>query len=701
MKTIIAEKPSVAREIARIVGAGKREEGYLTGNGYNVTWAFGHLVQPALPDGYGIKGFHPDNLPIIPPVFKLIPRQVKSEKGYKPDSDAEAQIKVIARLFRESERIIVATDAGREGELIFRYLYEYIGCATPFDRLWISSLTDTAIREGLERLECGNKYDNLYYAAKARSEADWLVGINATQAITVAAGRGTYSLGRVQTPTLAIICSRYLENKAFKPATYFRLKLSTAKEGTEFTVLSTEKFDGREKAEAARAEVIGARTVRVVNVERKETREQPPLLYDLTTLQKEANSRYGFSAEKTLDIAQSLYEKKFITYPRTGSRYISEDVAEEIPALIGNMTRYPRFAEYAGLMDTASLSRRSVDNEKIADHHALLPTENLPSELDADHRIVYEMVAGRMLETFSGACVKENTSLTLQSAGHDFTARGSIMVETGWRAVLNEPVEEKEEDMTLLPDIVQGDELPVKGCGTEQKQTRPRPLHTESSLLAAMETAGRELSDEAEREAMKDAGIGTPATRAAIIETLFKRGYMERCKKSLVPTEKGLALYSVVKTMRIADVAMTGEWEKELARIERGELPADTFRKEIEAYTKEIASELLSCDKLFARRDSGCKCPQCGTGSMQFYGKVVRCDNAECGLPVFRLKANRTLTDDEIKDLLTDGHTKLLKGFKSKQGKSFDAVVAFDGDYNTTFVFPERKSKATSTRRRK
>ena len=243
MKTIIAEKPSVAREIARVVKATRREVGYLTGNGYNVTWAFGHLVQPALPDGYGIKGFHPDNLPIIPPVFKLIPRQVKSEKGYKPDSDAEAQIKVIARLFRESEKIIVATDAGREGELIFRYLYEYIGCATPFDRLWISSLTDTAIREGLERLESGSKYDNLYYAAKARSEADWLVGINATQAITVAAGRGTYSLGRVQTPTLAMVCERFWENRRFKPETLWQTHFSTAG-GEDGEVV---KFSSREK----------------------------------------------------------------------------------------------------------------------------------------------------------------------------------------------------------------------------------------------------------------------------------------------------------------------------------------------------------------------------------------------------------------------------------------------------------------------
>ena len=388
-------------------------------------------------------------------------------------------------------------------------------------------------------------------------------------------------------------------------------------------------------------------------------------MYDLTTLQKEANSRYGFSAEKTLDIAQSLYEKKFITYPRTGSRYISEDVAEEIPALIGNMTRYPRFAEYAGRMDTASLSRRSVDNEKIADHHALLPTENLPSELDADHRIVYEMVAGRMLETFSGACVKENTSLTLQSAGHDFTARGSIMVETGWRAVLNEPVEEKEEDMTLLPDIVQGDELPVKGCGTEQKQTRPRPLHTESSLLAAMETAGRELSDEAEREAMKDAGIGTPATRAAIIETLFAREYVRREKKSLVPTDKGLAVYAVVRDKKIADVAMTGGWELALSKIATGEMDAPTFHRGIEVFASQIAKELLEARIDGAESDTAC--PRCGR-PVVFYPKLAKCQNPDCGLTVWRTVARKELTDKQLAELLTKGKTGTIRGFVKNGG---------------------------------
>ena len=698
MKTIIAEKPSVAREIARIVGATKREEGYFEGGGYAVTWAFGHLVQLAMPDGYGIRGFVRDNLPVIPDTFTLVPRQTKTEKGYKPDSGVAAQIKVIATLFNRSEQIIVATDAGREGELIFRYLYHYIGCTTPFVRLWISSLTDKAIREGLRNLEAGGKYDNLYLAAKARSESDWLVGINGTQALSIAAGHGTYSVGRVQTPTLMMICSRYLENRDFTPQTYYRLKVTAEKDGTPFAAISELRYETLPAANAALGAVTATGTVEVADLQRREVSQEPPLLYDLTALQKEANGRYGFSADKTLSIAQSLYEKKFITYPRTGSRYISEDVAEEIPALIGNMTRYPRFAEYAGLMDTASLSRRSVDNEKIADHHALLPTENLPSELDADHRIVYEMVAGRMLETFSGACVKENTSLTLQSAGHDFTARGSIMVETGWRAVLNEPVEEKEEDMTLLPDIVQGDELPVKGCGTEQKQTRPRPLHTESSLLAAMETAGRELSDEAEREAMKDAGIGTPATRAAIIETLFAREYVRREKKSLVPTDKGLAVYAVVRDKKIADVAMTGGWELALSKIATGEMDAPTFHRGIEVFASQIAKELLEARIDGAESDTAC--PRCGR-PVVFYPKLAKCQNPDCGLTVWRTVARKELTDKQLAELLTKGKTGTIRGFVKNGGGTFDAALTLDDQFKTSFVFEPRDTPRQGKRNKR
>ena len=696
MKTIIAEKPSVAREIARIVGATKREEGYFEGGGYAVTWAFGHLVQLAMPDGYGVRGFVRDNLPIIPDTFTLVPRQVRTEKGYKPDSGVVSQIKVIKRLFDASEQIIVATDAGREGELIFRYLYHYTGCTTPFVRLWISSLTDKAIREGLRNLENGGKYDNLYLAAKARSESDWLVGINGTQALSIAAGHGTYSVGRVQTPTLGMVCERYRENRRFTPEAFWQLHIAVdGNNNGTVKFSSSEKWKEKEPATALYNKVKEAGTATVTKAERKENTEDTPLLYDLTTLQKEANTKYGFTAEQTLEIAQKLYEKKLITYPRTGSRYIPEDVFAEIPKLLAFIGALP---EWKGKVQAkAQPTRRSVDGGKVTDHHALLVTGEKPLFLSKEDSTVYQMIAGRMIEAFSDKCVKDTATVTAECAGVEFTVKGSVIRQAGWRAVYGE--EDKEE--ISIPDWQEGNMLALKGCSITEGKTKPKPLHTEATLLSAMETAGKDIEDEAMRQAMKDCGIGTPATRAAIIETLFKRGYMERCKKSLVPTEKGLALYSVVKTMRIADVAMTGEWEKELARIERGELSAETFSKEIEAYTREITSELRSCDKLFSHKESGCACPKCGTGRMQFYGKVVRCDNAECGLPVFRLKANRTLSDDEIKDLLTDGHTKLLKGFKSKQSKSFDAIVAFDGEFNTTFVFPERKTSKKFSGRKK
>ena len=695
MKTIIAEKPSVAKEIAHIVGAYKREEGYMQGNGYYVTWAFGHLVQPAMPETYGMKGFHAENLPVIPDPFVLVPRQVKTENGYKPDAGVLAQIKIIGKLFDSSERIIVATDAGREGELIFRYLYAYLGCQKPFDRLWISSLTDTAIREGLRKLEDGSKYDNLYLTAKARSESDWLVGINGTQALSIAAGHGTYSVGRVQTPTLAMVCERYWENRRFTSEAFWQLHIATdGCDGEVVKLSSSEKWKSKEPATELYNKVKAAGSATVTKAERKEKTEETPLLYDLTTLQKEANAKHGFTAEQTLEIAQKLYEKKLITYPRTGSRYIPEDVFAEIPKLLAFIGTQPEWKDK--VRAKAIPTRRSVDDGKVTDHHALLVTGEKPLFLSKEDSTIYQMIAGRMIEAFSEKCVKDVTAVTAECAGVEFTVKGSVVKQAGWRAVYGE---EKEE--TTIPGWQDGDTLTLKATSITEGKTKPKPLHTEATLLSAMETAGKEIEDDALRQAMKDCGIGTPATRASIIETLFKRGYMERCKKSLVPTEKGLALNSVVKTMRIADVAMTGEWEKELARIERGELSADTFRKKIEAYTREITSELLSCDKLFGSRDSGCACPKCGTGRMRFYGKVVRCDNTECGLPVFRLKAGRTLSDDEIKDLLTEGHTKLLKGFKSKQGKSFDAVVAFDGEYNTTFVFPEAKKDKKFSGRKK
>ena len=680
---MIAEKPSVAKDIARIIGATQRNDGYLSGNGYMVTWAFGHLIQLAMPEAYGVANFRRESLPIIPADFQLIPRQVKAEKGYKADPGVLKQLKVIKEVFDQCDRIIVATDAGREGELIFRYIFHYLDCRKPFVRLWISSLTDRAIREGMENLQPGERYDNLYLAAKSRSEADWLIGINATQALSVAAGQGVFSLGRVQTPTLMMICDRYLENKNFVPTKFWQLKASTASGGIGFTAQSTARWEQQPEAIAALQRVKDAGQFVVKSVERKEAAQEPPLLYDLTTLQKEANTKLNFSADKTLSIAQSLYEKKVMSYPRTGSRYISEDVFEEMPERIALLERYPCFAGYAAGLDGATLNRRSVNDGKVTDHHALIVTENLPGELSKDERAIYEMVAGRMLEAFSGKCVKDVTTVLLSAGDTDFTVKGAVLKTAGWRAVFNERETGGDEDATTLPPLQEGQALPLSGVDLLEKQTKPKPLHTESSLLAAMENAGKEL---------EDAGIGTPATRAAIIETLFARQYIVREKKNLVPTDKGLAVYRIVKDKKIADVEMTGMWETALAKIEAGSMDADTFRKGIEVYAAQITAELLSVQLSFASGET-CPCPKCGSGRILFYPKVAKCSNVDCTLTIFRSKCDKQLTDKQIGELVTKRKTGLIKGFRGKNGKAFDASLVLDEQFNVAFSFPEKKGK--------
>ena len=671
----------------------KKEEGYFTGNGYHVTWALGHLVQLAMPDGYGIRGFRRDSLPVIPERFELVPRQEKTDKGYKADAAAVKQIKVITKLWNESDSIIVATDCAREGELIFRYLYAYTGCTLPFQRLWISSLTDAAIRKGLKELKDGHEYDSLYQAAKARSEADWLVGINGTQALTVAAGRGTYSVGRVQTPTLAMVCKRFWENKRFTPEPVHQLHFTvpsvSASEVAKFA--SVEKWKDKVEAAALYNKVKAQMCATIVKTEKKEKVENPPLLYDLTTLQKEANTKHGFTAEQTLDLVQKLYEAKLVTYPRTSSRYIPEDVFDEVPLLFDRLSSHSSFVDK--IENMGELNRRSVDASKVTDHHALLVTPNRPLALYKNEQLIYDMIVGRMIEAFSPECVKDTTTVRAECEGVAFETKGCIVRKAGWRSVYGEDRED-----TVLPDWKEGDTLSMNGCTMSSGMTRPKPLHTESTLLAAMETAGREgVEDEEARQALKDCGIGTPATRASIIETLLRREYMVRVKKSLVPTEKGLALYSIVQGMDIADVEMTGRWESELAELEKGRTPHEAFLRDIEGYTRKITTELLACDKIFGHKASGCACPKCGTGTVQFYGKVVRCDNPDCALPVFRQIAGRTLTDTEMTDLLANGKTGVLSGFKSKQGKPFSAAVAFDADFNTKFVFPEVKGTRKGT----
>jgi DNA topoisomerase-3 len=691
MIAVIAEKPSVARDIATVLGATQKNDGNISGNGYIVTWAFGHLVGLAMPDAYGIENFRRENLPILPQSFQLIPRQVKTDKGYKPDSGTVKQLKIIKEVFDQCDKIIVATDAGREGELIFRYIYQYLDCRKPFVRLWISSLTDKAIREGLQNLKDGTMYDNLFRSAKARSEADWLIGINASQALSIAAGRGTYSLGRVQTPTLAMICSRYLENKNFVQQKYWQLKLQTGKDSIKFSALSEEKFDSQQPAIGKLQMIKHSGQVQVESVECKEVNQEPPLLYDLTTLQKEANTKLNFSADKTLSIAQKLYEGKLISYPRTGSRYISQDVFYEIPERISLLDTYDRFAGYAKSMKGSNLNRRTVDDKKVTDHHALIITENKPGSLQADEQAIYELVAGRMLEAFSQKCVKEVTSISLTSGDSIFAVKGTVIKSAGWRAVFN--TQEEGEKNTVLPALKEGDNLALSDIELLEKQTKPKPLHTESLLLSAMENAGKELEDVELKASMKDSGIGTPATRAAIIETLFTRQYIVREKKALVPTEKGLAVYDIVRDKKIADVEMTGMWENALSKIESGEMNPDTFHKSTEVYASQITSELLGM-QLTLKTQLDLICPKCETGKIMLYPKVAKCDNTDCGLIVFRNKSDKQLSDKQVMELVTAKKTGLIKGFKSKARKSFDASLAFDDQFNVVFVFPEKKGKS-------
>jgi DNA topoisomerase-3 len=692
MKTcIITEKPSVARSIAAIVGATNKEDGFLYGNNYMVTWALGHLVQLAMPEDYGFSGFVRENLPIIPEPFILKPRQIRDGREYKPDAGAFRQLNVIKHVINQCDKIIVGTDAGREGCLIFRYIYSYLNCKKPFERLWISSLTDKAIKEGLQNLKPGSDYDNLYYAAKARSEADFLVGINASQSLSIAAGRGVFSLGRVQTPTLAMVCRRFLENKNFTPVPFWQMRVQTEKAGISFAVVSREKY-GSKDAVSAIFQKLQGNSLTVQSVEKKEINQEPPLLYDLTSLQKEANSKHGFSADKTLSIAQKLYESKLITYPRTGSRYISADVFDEIPELINSLKTHPRFGAYASQMDTQILNIRSVDDKKITDHHALLITENQSKDLSGEEQTIYEMVAGRMLEAFSKKCVKDATTVVCACVDAVFEVKGAVIKQSGWRGVFNEKEETDESESGNLPDVSHGDILPILQSEILEKQTKPKPLHTEASLLSEMETAGKMVEDEAERAAMKESGIGTPATRAAIIETLFARDYIRREKKSLVPTDKGLSVYETVKDKKIADVAMTGSWENTLTQIERGEMQLETFKKTIEIYTRQITAELLNTE-IEVVDENACPCPKCKQSKVRFYPKVAKCADPNCGLVIFRNKSEKELSDRQITELLTKGKTAVIKGFKSKAGKPFDAALKFDGDFQTVFEFPENKQK--------
>ena len=697
MIAILAEKPSVAREIAHIVGARTKKDGYLEGNNYAVTWAYGHLIGLDSPESYGYKGaWQRSQLPMMPEVFTVSPLSGTDRKIEKLHSD---QLKTISRLFKRADSIIVATDAGREGELIFRYIYNYLSVKdnfrTPFRRLWISSLTDKSIREGLASLKDGHEYDNLYAAGKARSEADWLIGMNGTRAATINVGdRSVWSVGRVQTPTLCMVCRRFLENKNYVSEPYWMLRSMFHKGGISFTGTNPTKFMQKDAADALFERLRGVPSMRVSRVEKKPSYSNPPLLFDLTSIQKEANVKFGLSAETTLKICQSLYEKKLTTYPRTGSRYIPDDVYQLLPQLVGNACDYPRFADYARTLVGKPLGRISVNAAKVTDHHALLPTENRPKpdSMNDLERNIYELILGRMLESVSPREEKFVTTVTLAADSvkvFPFTVKGSIVVKPGWRAVFNEKQKTAEDENERLPDFTGGEEIQVERIILDTKHTKAPPLLTENSLLALMETAGKDIENEEEREAMKDIGIGTPATRADIIEKLIRIKYIERDKRTLVPTEKGLNLYKTVKDMLVADVVMTGKWENALNKIEAGQLDVASFNAHIREYTIKCTAELLDANIQKTRAQLGSKlgslvCPRCGKDFL-VSDKVCRCSDRDgCGFFFWREVCGRKLTERDIAEILKYNGTRHTVRLKKKDGTFFNArlILAENGKFD-------------------
>lgn len=686
--------------IAPIVGATVShrdgQTGYFEGGGYVVTWAMGHLIGLKSPREMGFDG---SALPMIPPQWDTKVLERPEEKGKGAKGTLFRQAKLVSGLFEKSDEIIVATDAGREGELIFRLIYEHFGCRKPFRRLWISSLTDEAIRKGLKEMKDGSEYDSLSDAAHQRQRADWLIGMNASTALKKASGfEGTLSLGRVQTPTLAMICARQEQFENFVPTPYWQTAADTHKGTAAFRVQSEKKFATQTECDAATAAVIAARTLKVLSAETRRVTTPPPLLFDLTALQREANTRYGMTAAQTLAVAQKLYETKLISYPRTGSRYVPEDVFRTIPSLLEKAGALPEFAKHAAALKGKALCRRSVDDKKVTDHHALLPTGTEPAKLEGRDEQIYRMIVSRMFESFGENSLSDSTSVTLEGGGVKFRAHGSVITYPGWKGVCgtaSAPKNDDDEESVKLPPLTAGETLPVDGAETLRKTDKPLPLYTDSSLLGEMETCGKKIDDDELRESMKDCGLGTPATRAAIIETLIRRNYVVRDGKKLLSAPLGKQVWLLVRDRKISDVKVTGEWERDLGKIEKGGMASLAFTERILDFTREIVGDLTGSAVRFegvtSTGETIRRCPICGR-EMKHQKYTISCPAEEggCGLSVPRVLLGKKLSASVLDALFKDGATPMVDGFVSKAGKRFSARLVLDREKKTViFDFPK------------
>jgi DNA topoisomerase III len=712
---VIAEKPSVARDLTgALPGTFENNESYYESEDTIITFAVGHLVELTDPEDYDekFKKWRMADLPIVPEEFRLRPRDKKAEK----------QLKVIHKLLKRDDvdRIVNACDAGREGELIFAYIYETSGVDKPVERLWISSLTKTAIKEGFDHLRPGEQLASLEAAARSRSEADWLVGMNATRAATIR-GRawvgGVVSLGRVQTPTLALLVKREREIQAFVPEPYW---LVHAEFDPRYLGLWFEGDETRLK-EAKRAEEIAAKVSgkdgTVESVERKEQSERAPLLYDLTSLQRDANRRFGFSARRTLQAAQSLYEdKKAITYPRTSSRWLSGDLVPQLKptaATLEPIGEYAAAARFVLGLQQLPLAR-VVDDSKVDDHHAIIPTdvEHDVSRFSPDERRVFDLIARRFLAVFHPPARYARTTVVTLVEEERFRSRGKVTLEAGWRGVYGllsdaeaqqqRQDEDGENESAELPPLEQGQTVKCASAEVEAKETKPPPRYTEATLLSAMETAGKLIDDEELREAMKESGLGTPATRAETIETLIRREYIERAGKDLTPTPKGLQVITMLEEHPLTSPELTGNWEKRLGDIERGSDDRSKFIDDIAEFTRATVEKIAELDKekLRPERVELGLCPRCGAET----GEIIR-ENSKaygctswksreepgCGFVIWKRVAGRTITPELARQLLEEGKTKeVVSGFRSRAGKPFRARLVLNDEGKVEFDFPAR-----------
>ena len=688
---IVAEKPSVARDIARVVGCNKKNEGFLESDKYIVSWALGHLVALCEPEDYDMsyKKWSMDNLPIMPENMKL--------KAIKKTSKQLTQLKKLMN-GKDIDYVICATDSGREGELIFRYIYQFVKCNKPFKRLWISSMTDEAIKEGLMNLKDSKEYDNLYLSAKCRSEADWLVGINASRAYTIT-HKALLSVGRVQTPTLYLIVKRQYEIDNFKSTDYYEVQTDY---GSFSGIWFNEKYsnthiDDIKKAEEIKNKVNKKQAV-VTLVESENKKEYPPLLYDLTELQRAANRAFGYSAKKTLDIAQNLYEKhKIITYPRTDSRYITEDMKSNVAFTFKKLVSVDVYKNDISQLNLNALNfnKRIVDNSKVSDHHAIIPANNKPAlnRLTNDEFNVYNLVVKRFTAVFYPPYEYNIKTVVAESQNESFVSKGKTDLNLGWRII--EPLKDKEEKTVIPPGLKKGNCLNIVSAKVLKKKTQPPKQYTEATLLSAMENAGREIEDETLKEQMKDSGLGTPATRAAIIERLLSVGYIKRKGKSLVPEEKGKRLCMAVPE-EIKSAETTGKWEKGLSSVSKGKMAPDRFMGSIKRFVmfliddaqknkREVVFEAETPIKKHRNISLG-KCPVCGSKVLE-NSKAFYCSNWKegCAFTVWKNILDRygnSMDSAKMRKILKNGRAEKIKITMPQTGESGMADLVLNKERN-------------------